>query len=148
MNVHNPGPFHRAMSTTWRKPVAVGAGLDEAILARPPKPPPPVSHSGPRLISVGRVSFAQKPLDKVAKALAGMRSSWSSWTIVGSGEDDANLAALVGSLGLSDRVILAGTKTSSEIRQMLDESHIAVLPSSHESFFITAYEAGLVSAPH
>ncbi|HJQ20596.1 MAG TPA: glycosyltransferase family 4 protein [Gemmatimonadaceae bacterium] len=129
-------------ATRWklRAVTAIGAGLDEAMMA-PAVPAPQVPPAGVRLLSIGRLALSQKPLDRVAQALAACSAAWSSWTIVGSGEDRARLEAIVVRAGLSGRVTFRGTLTPAETCRALDEHHVVILPSNHESFFITVHES-------
>jgi glycosyltransferase involved in cell wall biosynthesis len=129
----------------WNVPTdrldAIGIGLDEAVLAHAITPPPPLTCDGLRVVSVGRLVFSQKPLDVAARALAAAPECWSRWTIVGTGPDDAALRALVSELGIAERVEFLGTISSTDVSRQLDSAHVALLPSRHESFFLTAYES-------
>src|SRR5579872_5831732 len=49
--------------------------------------------------------------------------------IVGDGPERANLEKLIKSLNLQNHVILCGWKTQEEVIELLNESHIFVLPS-------------------
>lgn len=126
---------------------AVGLGLDDAICATPVVVAPTLPPGGLHLVSVGRLSFAQKPLDVAATALALAPDTWSRWSIVGAGEDDAALRAHVERLGIGERVEMLGTLPSADVSSVLDRAHAAILPSRYESFFLSVYEAAARGRP-
>jgi glycosyltransferase involved in cell wall biosynthesis len=121
--------------------IAVGTGIDEAFDAplAPARPTP--RPGGARVLSVGRITFAQKPLDRLAEGLALARDAWSEWTVIGGGPDAERLRAAVASAGLADRVHLLGLRAPREVVALIDAHDVVMLPSRSESFFITAYEA-------
>jgi glycosyltransferase involved in cell wall biosynthesis len=119
---------------------AVGLGIDETILGADVVPPPPLDQ-GVRLLSIGRIVHGQKPLDVMASGLAKVQRAWSSWTVIGSGEDEPQLRAHVAALGIAGRVRFLGTRLRDDIRQELDAAHIVLLPSRYEGHFSTVYEA-------
>lgn len=92
-------------------------------------------------ISIGRIALKQKPLDKIALALSNINHLWNSWTIIGTGDDELYFRELVKELKISDKIIFAGTKSSIEIKEIILEHKVVLLPSSYESFFITAFES-------
>jgi len=120
---------------------AIGTGIDEAFdapLAPPRAAPPP---GGARLLSVGRITFSQKPLDRLAEGLALARDAWREWTVVGGGPDAERLQTAVAAAGLTDRVHLLGLRSPTDVVDLIDAHDVVMLPSRSESFFITAYEA-------
>jgi glycosyltransferase involved in cell wall biosynthesis len=124
-----------------RKVTTVGTGLDEAFVESKNLSSPRARGEPLRLLSVGRIALAGKPLDLVAEALASLEVPWSHWTIIGSGVDEASLVRRLDDLGLSGRVRLVGFQRPTEVARMLAEHDVVLLPSRFESFFMTPYEA-------
>jgi glycosyltransferase involved in cell wall biosynthesis len=92
-------------------------------------------------ISIGRIALKQKPLDKIAEELSKVNNLWNSWTIIGTGDDEIYFKEFVKDLKIADKINFVGTKSSFEIKEMILQHKIVLLPSSYESFFITAYES-------
>ena len=92
-------------------------------------------------VSIGRIALKQKPLDKIAYALSKVNYIWNSWTIIGSGDDELYFKDLVKELKIDKKINFVGTKSSIQIKEMILEHKVVLLPSSYESFFITAYES-------
>jgi len=135
----------RQATEVWGFPMhkvtAVGTGLDEAyveskapLYRRPPGEPL-------RLLSVGRIALAQKPLDLVAEGLASLDVPWSHWTIIGTGVDESSLLRRLDDLGVSGRVRFVGFQRPTEVARLLSEHDLVLLPSRYESFFLTPFEA-------
>ena len=124
-----------------KKIKSVGTGLDEVFCALDPPKNVEVPTASIEFISVGRLALAQKPLDIMAEALAGLPFVWNRWTIIGSGPDEGKLKSKLRDLGILEKTVFAGTMNSAEISSSLSKSAIVLLPSYYESFFITCYEA-------
>jgi GalNAc-alpha-(1->4)-GalNAc-alpha-(1->3)-diNAcBac-PP-undecaprenol alpha-1,4-N-acetyl-D-galactosaminyltransferase len=93
-----------------------------------------------RLLSVGRLSF-QKNYKVLVEAFARLASRFTDWdlTIIGDGQDRAELEALIKARGLESRVALPGTTKS--IAQWYSSSHLFCLPSRFEGLPNTLLEA-------
>lgn len=93
-----------------------------------------------RLLTVGRLD-PQKDQRTLIQAFARIAEQYSDWElrIVGDGALRAELQQLIESLGLRDRVMLAGT--TREIGAEYRAAHIFVLPSLYESFGLATAEA-------
>lgn len=131
----------------WQLPAAkvaaVGTGLHDAYLATSAKPLDRPPGAPLRVLSVGRLALAHKPLDLVARALVQSEVPWSHWTIIGtsSAADEAAFARTVAELGLQNRVRLEGYRAPPDVARALADHDLVLLPSRHESFFMTPYEA-------
>ncbi len=135
----------RQASEIWgipaRRIAAVGQGLDEAYLESPSHALERAPDAPLRLLSVGRISLTQKPLDIVAESLAASSVPWAHWTIIGSGEHDGVLRDRIQELGIADRVRMIGFMQPRAIARELQVHDLVLLPSRYESFFLTVYEA-------
>jgi glycosyltransferase involved in cell wall biosynthesis len=135
----------RQVIDEWRIPpdavFTLGTGIDEIFTHSAAQPSTRVAGEPLRLISTGRISLVQKPLDRVAEALATTDVPWAHWTIVGTGEHDAEIRACVERLGIADRVRLVGFKSPLEVSDSLASHDLVILPSRYESFFLTVYES-------
>lgn len=131
----------------WRLPArsvaTVGTGLHEAYLQTPAESLERTPGAPLRLLSIGRIALAQKPLDVVARALHQTEVPWSHWTIIGTGAeaDTHELVRTIEQLDLSKRVRMLGFKPPTDVVQELAQHDLVLLPSRHESFFMTPYEA-------
>jgi glycosyltransferase involved in cell wall biosynthesis len=113
-------------------------GLHFGINRRDPQDPFEV-------LFVGRI-YRPKGIFDLVQAFAMARLPASSrLTIVGDGEDAAELAGFVRQLGIADRVILAGT--SSTVPDHLASSHALVLPSHAEGIPRVIMEAFAAGTP-
>ena len=94
---------------------------------RPPAPPAP--GTALRVAAVGRL-VPKKGFEVLLRALAALVDSGVEVTavIAGEGELGDSLAALVRELGLGERVQLPGALTQSEVRALLNGSHVLVAP--------------------
>jgi glycosyltransferase involved in cell wall biosynthesis len=99
------------------------------------------------VLSFGRIRLDQKPVDRLARALALPGAPWREWTHVGGGPDEGRLRQTVAELGLTERVRLLGMRRPGEVVRLVDEHDVVVLPSRSESFFIAAYEAAARARP-
>lgn len=107
----------------------------------------------PRLISVTRLSERRKNVDLVLRALARIAPHCPfHYTVVGDGNQRAELEALASSLGIARQVEFAGFLPASELRARLASSSLFVLtaginPASHEGFGIAYLEANACGTP-
>jgi len=129
----------------WQIPservATVGTGLHEAYLSSPAEASTRAAGAPLRLLSVGRIALTQKPLDLVARALAQTEVPWSHWTIVGGGSDRDALKDLCSRLGIAARLRHVEFLAPHQIVPELAQHDAVILPSRHESFFMTPYEA-------
>ena len=86
---------------------------------------PPVD-DGVRLVGVGRLT-KKKGFDVALRAMARLDAS-VRLDLVGDGGQRGALASLAEELGLSERVTFHGTCDSSEVRRILEASHIKLAP--------------------
>jgi len=108
-----------------------GAALrfDEAVLREPSLPT--------KILSVGRLS-QQKNYPAALEAISQLNGQNIKYTILGEGDDRAQLEELVKSLGLSDKVAFGGHK--SDITPFLEDTDIFLMPSLWEGFGLAAVE--------
>ena len=104
-----------------------------------------------RLISVMRLNPKKRPLVLV-DVMCRLRSQFAhgphiSLRIVGDGPQRPALAAALARAGLGDRIELLGRRTREEIRALLAESDMFVLPTVRESFGLAALEARCAGLP-
>jgi glycosyltransferase involved in cell wall biosynthesis len=90
-------------------------------------------------VTTGRIMFSHKPINLVANSIS--KFNFNQWHIIGSGEDLNNLKIILKDLKIYEKTVIHSTLSSNEICNLYDDARIIILPSNHESFFITAYEA-------
>lgn len=97
-----------------------------------------------RLLFLGRLDPI-KGLDCLLRACAGLDRSGGSWrlTIAGDGSPEyrAELAGLISSLGLGERVALSGAVERAGRDRLFAESDLLILPSHRENFGMVVAEA-------
>lgn len=126
--------------------VGVGADYLRGVPAR-------ADHKVPRLITVTRLSERRKNVDLVLRALARIAPRCPfHYTVVGDGNQRAELEALAGRLGIAQQVEFAGFLPAPELRSRLASSSLFVLtaginPASHEGFGIAYLEANACGTP-
>ena len=114
-----------------------------AMLAAPPaQPGMPVA--GKTVISVARLT-AQKRLDRLIAAFAQVRHPDARLLILGEGEEREALAAMIGELGLQDRVAMPGYVAN--VAQALHAADLFVLPSDYEGLPAAVLEAMAANCP-
>lgn len=118
--------------------VVIPNGIDKNWFAAPQRTPSPGE-----LLFVGRLT-AQKNLGVVIRAMAELTDV--RLTIMGDGEELANLEALKAELGLSN-VDFAGQRTPEEVRAAMMKSTLLVLPSTHEGMPLVLLQAGAIGLP-
>lgn len=109
------------------------------------------AESGTRLLSVMRLNPKKRPLTLVhmmrrLRALLD-REHRVSLRIVGDGPLRAGVERAVVRAGLSDQVELLGRRSRREIRGLMADTDIFVLPTIRESFGLAALEARCVGLP-
>lgn len=97
-----------------------------------------------QVIAVGRLA-PQKRLDLLLQAFALIGRDEAHLTIVGEGEDRPKLEAMVQSLGIADRVTMAGFKA--DVTPYLQSADLMVLPSVYEGLPAVVLEAMAVNCP-
>ncbi len=138
---HTSRQATKVWGLSMRKVIAVGTGLDDAFTESKPSGHERQPGEPLRLLSVGRIALAQKPLDLVAEALASIDVPWSHWTIIGTGVEEKLLLRRLDDLGLSGRVRIAGFLPPAKVARLLCAHDLVLLPSRYESFFLTPFEA-------
>lgn len=97
-----------------------------------------------QVIAVGRLA-PQKRLDLLLQAFALIGRDEAHLTIVGDGEDRAKLETLVQTLGIADRVTMAGFQA--DVTPYLQGADLMVLPSVYEGLPAVVLEAMAVNCP-
>lgn len=130
----------RALGSTARVDV-VGNGVDPAAfaVARP---------RGRDVVFVGRLEIAQKGLDLLLEAVAGVAAELpGDLVLAGEGPDGARLRARAADLGLADRVRFAGWVSGAEKFTLFGAAAVVAVPSRFETFGIVAVEAAASGSP-
>jgi glycosyltransferase involved in cell wall biosynthesis len=120
----------------------------DAIIGRPiattiPLPalddtPPSGPATGKTVLAAGRL-IRQKGFDLLIDAIRRLDDDDARLVIVGSGPEAAALAGQVKEAGLADRVVLTGYRP--DIRPLLDDARLFVLPSRFEGYGAVIVEA-------
>jgi len=109
------------------KTVVIPEGIPESlVLAAPPMEEPYIFSSG-RLIEY-------KATDLLIRAFARVRDSGVKLVITGDGPKKAELAALIATLRLGDRVRLLGRVSREENHRLMSQSLFCVFPALREAF--------------
>lgn len=129
----------------WPKIQVVRCGLDRDFLNEAPAAPDADSI---QLLTVARLS-QQKGLPLLIDACSRLRDDGAQFnlTIVGYGDMRRGLEEKIRELELEDRVSLAGIKSSDEIRELLREARVFVLPSFAEGLPVVLMEALALGTP-
>jgi glycosyltransferase involved in cell wall biosynthesis len=123
--VHNPAATGQVIGAVHAVPAALA------------------ERTGPILLAVGTLK-AVKRHDLLIRAFANLRRPDATLCILGEGQERANLDALIVSLGLRDRVLLAGYQKDPQ--PWYAHANLFVLSSDHEGFgnvIVEALEHGL-----
>ncbi|NEO88220.1 MAG: glycosyltransferase family 4 protein [Spirulina sp. SIO3F2] len=127
----------------WDKLKIVHCGVEPELFN-------PVEHQGEgnRLLYVGRLSAA-KGLPVLLESLVSLRSQFPQLqlTVVGDGEDRAELEALTQELGLAGMVNYVGYKSQTEVREVMQQTDVFVLPSFAEGVPVALMEAMAAQVP-
>lgn len=127
----------------WDKLKIVHCGVEPELFN-------PVTHAGEgnRLLYVGRLSAA-KGLPVLLESLVSLRSQFPQLrlTVVGDGEDRAELEALTQKLGLAEMVNYVGYQSQAEVRDVMQQTDVFVLPSFAEGVPVSLMEAMAAQVP-
>ena len=115
-------------------PAATGQVVEAGYVV----PPALAGRSGPILLTVGTLK-AVKRQDMLIRAFARMPRTDTTLCVLGEGQERAGLEALIGSLGLEDRVLLAGY--IADPAPWYAHADLFVLASDHEGFGNVIVEA-------
>lgn len=101
-----------------------------------------------RVISTGRLHWA-KGIDWGILAMAELATLGidARYTVVGDGPEMARLRFLIHDVGLTDRVELAGRKPAADVRRLLEDADLYLLPSVSEGISNAALEAMAMEVP-
>lgn len=117
--------------------------------------PLPAQAQGLRMLTVARMAADEryKGHDLIIEALCLLNTDNWHWQIVGIGDDQPRLRALVNELGLAERVCFSGALNDDQLRQAYEDCNLLVMPSSYglrtdgsatgEGFGITYLEAAM-----
>jgi colanic acid/amylovoran biosynthesis glycosyltransferase len=132
-------------SDQWPKIGIVRCGLDRDFLDAEPAP---IAAGLTEFVCVARLS-AQKGLPLLVAACERLRGKDRvfSLTIIGDGEMRAALESDIERRNLADTIVLAGVRTSAEIRESLNRSRSFVLPSFAEGLPVVIMEALALGRP-
>ena len=97
------------------------------------------------ILFVGRLN-AQKGLDQLIRALAGMKTS-SVLDVVGDGPARESLGTLATELGVADRVRWHGQVRQGELPKFYQRARVLAVPSIDEGLGLVAVEAALCETP-
>ena len=121
--------------------------------------PLPAQAQGLRMLTVARMAADEryKGHDLIIEALCLLNTDNWQWQIVGIGEDQPRLRALVNKFGLAERVCFSGPLNDDQLRQAYQDCNLLVMPSSYglrtdgsatgEGFGITYLEAAMAGRP-
>ena len=129
----------RARFNVIHNPAATGQVVESGYAV----PPALVERTGPILLAVGTLK-AVKRHDLLIRAFARLPRTDATLYILGEGQERAGLETLIGSLGLQDRVLLAGYQA--DPAPWYAHADVFVLSSDYEGFgnvIVEALEHGL-----
>jgi glycosyltransferase involved in cell wall biosynthesis/polysaccharide pyruvyl transferase WcaK-like protein/O-antigen/teichoic acid export membrane protein len=119
----------------------VSNGVDQAAFAV-------TAERGQDVVFVGRLETAQKGLDLLLKAWAGIAPQLvGQLVIAGRGPDETSLRELTHKLGVADRVRFLGWIGGVEKYRLMAAARVVVVPSRFETFGIVAAEALATGTP-
>jgi glycosyltransferase involved in cell wall biosynthesis len=129
----------------WSKIKVIRCGLDKSFLEEPRNPAPAGSIE---FVCVARLA-PQKGLPLLIAACERLRTAGAAFTltIIGDGELREELDVQIRKLKVDDRISVAGTCTSAEIRQHLLRARAFVLPSFAEGLPVVIMEALALARP-
>jgi glycosyltransferase involved in cell wall biosynthesis len=127
----------------WERMHIVHCGVDPSLFQM-------VTHTQPgyRLLYTGRLAAA-KGLPILLQSLARLKASHPDLvlTIVGDGADRASLEAMTLDLGITNHVKFVGYKSQAEVRQLMQQTDVFVLPSFAEGVPVSLMEAMAAGIP-
>lgn len=103
-----------------------------------------VREPGKTIITVARLT-AQKRLDRLINAFARVKTPGARLVILGEGEERASLGALIGRLGLEDRIDMPGFVW--DVAAALHSADLFVLASAYEGLPAVVLEAMAANCP-
>lgn len=106
---------------------------------------PDAAGSKDGILFVGRLN-AQKGLDKLIRALAGMKTK-AALDVVGDGPARESLGALAAGLGVADRVRWHGEVRQGDLPKFYQRARVLAVPSIDEGLGLVAVEAALCETP-
>lgn len=106
---------------------------------------PDASRERAGILFVGRLN-AQKGLDQLIRALAGMKSK-TTLDVVGAGPARDSLGALTTELGVADRVRWHGEIKHGDLPKFYQRARVLAVPSLDEGLGLVAVEAALCETP-
>ncbi len=106
---------------------------------------PDASRERAGILFVGRLN-AQKGLDQLIRALAGMKSK-TTLDVVGAGPARDSLGALATELGVADRVRWHGEIKQGDLPKFYQHARVLAVPSLDEGLGLVAVEAALCETP-
>ena len=106
---------------------------------------PDASRERAGILFVGRLN-AQKGLDQLIRALAGMKSR-TTLDVVGAGPARDSLGALATELGVADRVRWHGEIKQGDLPKFYQRARVLAVPSLDEGLGLVAVEAALCETP-
>ena len=121
--------------------------------------PLPAQAQDLRMLTVARMAADEryKGHDLIIEALCLLNTDNWHWQIVGIGDDQPRLRALVNKFGLAERVCFSGPLNDDQLRQAYQDCNLLVMPSSYglrtdgsatgEGFGITYLEAAMAGRP-
>jgi glycosyltransferase involved in cell wall biosynthesis len=127
----------------WSKLRIIHCGVEPELFT-------PVHHTGQgdRLLYVGRLA-AMKGLPLLFEAMAQLQDRFPQMklTVVGDGQERAEITAIAHQLKLDEQIDFVGYKSQSEVREYLQASDIFVLPSFAEGVPVVLMEAMAAGVP-
>ena len=115
------------------------------------RPTPSAASNDLQIVSVMRLTRRKRPLDlirAIPRICAQLpRRLWPRFTIVGDGSERPRAEHEVRRLGLADRVNFLGFRPREDLRAILSQSSIFVLPTVQEAFGMAVLEARCVGLP-
>lgn len=101
------------------------------------------------IISVGRIDIFQKRQDILLEAFKMVLKSYPSYKlrIVGNGDDNQKLIALINKMGLADSVEFLGYKPHKDINELMRNAHLFILSSDLEGIPNVIIEALQMQMP-
>lgn len=128
---------------------AVRVPLSVSLERWPARPPVPrTAGDVARLVHVANLNRV-KDQPTLLRALGRLRDQGVSFRLDVVGEDTLNgvVQRLAGTLGLSDRVTFHGFLPRTDLRPVVERSHVLLMASRHETGPVVALEAALAGVP-
>ncbi|MDG5490131.1 glycosyltransferase [Psychroserpens sp. SPM9] len=100
----------------------------------------PVTSETLKFLFIGQL-IHRKGLDILVQALSKVKYQNWSLDVYGEGEDEATISNLVEELGLSDQISLNGVVNNKELRTLVGQHHILILPSRFDGWGAVVNEA-------